>query len=128
MRFGKNQKKKKLKARYMLYDLTMLRNLSNNDEAFIIDMLQTFIKTNPPILERMKDYTDNNKFEAAGREAHKMIPGVSFIGAVQLKEVLIAIEEYSKNSEQYHKIQALVSEAHVKTNELIACFNRDFNL
>ena len=35
----------------MLYDLGILRKLSDNDETFIIDMLQTFKKTTPPILQ-----------------------------------------------------------------------------
>jgi HPt (histidine-containing phosphotransfer) domain-containing protein len=70
----------------MLYDLSTLRKLSDNDEAFIIDMLQTFKRTAPPILQRMEEYLVEQKFEAVGREAHKMIPGVSFLGATALKE------------------------------------------
>jgi hypothetical protein len=129
MKFGKKLKKKTFKkAIHMLYDLTMLRNLSNNDESFIVDMLQTFKKINPPILERMKNYVTENKFEAAGREAHKMIPGVSFIGAKQLQEVLVAIEENSKDSSQYSKIPGLVEEATHKTLKLIESFKKDFDL
>ncbi len=65
----------------MLYDLGTLRKMSDNDETFILDMLQTFKRTTPPILLRMEEYVSQQKYEATGREAHKMIPGVSFLGA-----------------------------------------------
>jgi len=110
----------------IMYDLATLRNLSNNDEAFIIDMLQTFKRTAPPILERMEQYTAENKFEAAGREAHKMIPGVSFLGAKDLQEVLVQIEEIAKSGNGLEEIQPLVIVAVQKSYELIRCFEHDF--
>ncbi len=110
----------------MLYDLSALRKLSDNDEAFIIDMLQTFKRTSPPILQRMEEYAAQQKFDAAGREAHKMIPGVSFLGASQLQELLVSIEERAKRGEGLDAIPHLVTEAIKKSNELIACFEQDF--
>ena len=91
----------------MLYDLGTLRKLSDNDEAFIIDMLQTFKKTTPPILHRMEEYMSQQKYEALGREAHKMIPGVSFLGAIQLKDLLIRIEEAAKSNQELDKMPGL---------------------
>jgi HPt (histidine-containing phosphotransfer) domain-containing protein len=112
----------------MLYDLSALKKLSDNDETFIIDMLQTFNRTAPPILQRMEEYVSAQKFEAVGREAHKMIPGVSFLGAKQLQDVLIIIEEGAKSGEGIDKIPSLVSEVIKLVNELITSFNNDFNL
>jgi HPt (histidine-containing phosphotransfer) domain-containing protein len=112
----------------MLYDLSMLRKLTNNDLTFIVDMLQTFKRTAPPALDRMKDYVSRNKFEEVGREAHKLIPGVSFLGAKKLQDVLVIIEESAKKTDNHSKIPALVLEATDDTNELISCFENDFNL
>jgi HPt (histidine-containing phosphotransfer) domain-containing protein len=110
----------------MLYDLSALRKLSDNDETFIIDMLQTFKRTTPPILQRMEEYAAQQKAEAVGREAHKMIPGVSFLGAKELQDLLVSIEDLAKSGEGADKIPALVSEAINRANELIACFENDF--
>jgi len=110
----------------MLYDLGTLRNLSNNDEASILDMLQTFKRTAPPILERMEEYVRDQKYEAAGREAHKMIPGVSFLGAKQLQDVLVDIEETAKIGKEPENLGTMVADAILKTNELIRCFENDF--
>lgn len=112
----------------MLYDLTMLRTLSGNDETFIIDMLQTFKKTNPPIVARMEDYVEKQKYEPLGREAHKMIPGVSFLGARELEKILVTIEENAKTGAEPDKMPGLVAEVKRKVDELIVCFEKDFKL
>lgn len=110
----------------MLYDLSNLKTLSNNDEIFIIDMLQTYKRTAPPTFQRMEEYLSEQKFEAIGREAHKLIPGVSFLGAKQLQDVLIGIEETAKSGKDPEKIPPLVTIAVNMSNELIACFEKDF--
>jgi HPt (histidine-containing phosphotransfer) domain-containing protein len=110
----------------MQYDLGNLRKLSDNDETFILDMLQTFKKTSPPIIERMKEYLLQQKYEAIGREAHKMIPGVSFLGAKQLQEVLVKIEETAKSGKDLENMATLVPEAIQQTTDLIHCFENDF--
>jgi hypothetical protein len=55
-----------------------------------------------------------------------MIPGVSFLGALQLKEILITIEETAKSGDGVEKLPELVSEAVHLTMELIHCFERDY--
>jgi HPt (histidine-containing phosphotransfer) domain-containing protein len=112
----------------MLYDLSMLKKLSDNDESFIKDMLQTFKRTSPPIVERMEEDIVQQKYEALGREAHKMIPGVSFLGAKELETLLITIEENTKNNTGLDNMANLVTEVRNKVHELIACFEKDFNI
>ncbi|MBN1791407.1 MAG: Hpt domain-containing protein [Bacteroidales bacterium] len=110
----------------MLYDLSNLKTLSNNDEIFIIDMLQTYKRTAPPIFQRMEEYVTEQKFDAVGREAHKLIPGVSFLGAKHLQDVLVGIEETAKSGKDLEKIPPLVANAVHMSNELIASFEKDF--
>jgi HPt (histidine-containing phosphotransfer) domain-containing protein len=110
----------------MLYDLSNLKALSNNDEAFIIDMLQTYKRTAPPIFQRMEEYLHEKKFEAIGREAHKLIPGVSFLGAKQLQELLVSIEEMAKSGKDLDKMPSLVTQAVNMSGILITSFENDF--
>jgi HPt (histidine-containing phosphotransfer) domain-containing protein len=104
----------------------MLKSLSNDDESFIIDMLQTFKRTAPPILQRMEEYAAEMKYEAVGREAHKMIPGVSFLGAHDLKSVLVTIEESAKKNEGLDSLSTLVASAVDMAHKLMECFEADF--
>lgn len=110
------------------YDLTMLRTLSDNDEFFIKDMLQTFKRTAPPAIDRMEEYTAASKPEAAGKEAHKLIPGVSFLGAKELEAILHKIEETGKTGKDIQDLPNHVIEVRRITNELIAEFEAGFNL
>jgi hypothetical protein len=55
-----------------------------------------------------------------------MIPGVSFLGANQLKEILVVIEESAKSGVGLEKMPSLVSEVIKQSNELIVCFENDF--
>ena len=112
----------------MLYDLSTLRKLTDNDEAFIIDMLQTFKRTVPPIVARMEEEVVQDKIEILGREAHKMIPGVSFLGARDLEKLLVTIEENAKKGIGIENMPSLVSQVKERVNALIAAFETDFKL
>jgi hypothetical protein len=112
----------------MKYDLSMLRKLSDNDEAFILDMLLTFKRTAPPVIARMEEYASQQKPEAAGREAHKLIPGVSFLGAKDLETVLKKVEEKGKAGENSADMVSLIQEAKTLVTDLIADFENDFHL
>lgn len=110
------------------YDLSLLKKLSNNDETFILDMINTFRRTVGPILERMEKYTTEKRYEALGREAHKFIPGVSFLGIKYLEEDLLKIEENAKNGVNLDDMPVLVNQVKDKVKELLEAFEQDFNL
>ena len=113
---------------FMEYDLSMLKKLAGDDEHFIIEILTTFKRTSPPIMRQMTDFEAQKKYEAVGREAHKLIPGVSFLGAAGLKNVLVNIEEGAKNDMSPDRMHEFVAEAVRMVEELIQVFEKDFNL
>ena len=110
------------------YDLSLLKKLSNNDEVFIVDMLNTFKRTAGPIIERMEHLIAVKRFDALGREAHKFIPGVSFLGIKYLESDLLKIEENAKTGNDLDKMEELVSQVKTKVKELIDAFEQDFKL
>jgi HPt (histidine-containing phosphotransfer) domain-containing protein len=110
------------------YDLSLLRKLSNNDEEFIIDMLNTFRRTALPIVERMERLISENQPLALGREAHKILPGVSFLGIKYLETDLETMEENAKTGKDLDKMDELVSRVKTKVLELIEAFEKDFKL
>lgn len=112
----------------MKYDLGLLKKLAGEDKRFIIDMLLTFKRTSTPIIERMIQYVSVKKYEALGREAHKLIPGVSFLGATDLKNELIKIEEGVKNKDDLQNMHTYVMNVKQYIEELIVLFEKDFDL
>jgi hypothetical protein len=112
----------------MIYDLSLLKKLAGDDEKFIIDMVNTFRIVSPPIIEKMSELDVENKFELLGREAHKLIPGVSFLGADVLKNELVKIEEGVKGTLSEDVIHECVSKAREYTLELIRILEKDLNI
>jgi hypothetical protein len=110
------------------YDLGLLKKLSNNDEVFIVDMINTFRRTAGPIVERMEKLVADKRYEALGREAHKFIPGVSFLGIKYLESDLVKIEENSKTGSDLDQMENLVLQVKTKVAELIYDFEQEFNL
>lgn len=110
------------------YDLSFLKRISNEDQSFIIDMLETFRNTAPGIVEKMDSHMKNRKYEALSREAHRFIPGVSFLGVKDLEKDLITIEENSKNLENLDNLPELITRVRKSVDALIQCFISDFNL
>jgi HPt (histidine-containing phosphotransfer) domain-containing protein len=111
-----------------MYDLSLLKKLSNNDEAFILDMIITFRRTAGPIVNRMEKLVADKRYEALGKEAHKFIPGVSFLGIKQLEADLVKIEENSKAGTDLDQMGDLVTQVKAKVAELIHAFEKEFDI
>jgi len=112
----------------MKYDLSLLKKLAGEDDKFILDMINTFRSVTPPIIERMSELEAEKKYDLLGREAHKLIPGVSFLGADLLKDELVRIEECVKTGAGDDSIHEYVKKASEYTYELIHSLEDDFGL
>ncbi|MBN2213860.1 MAG: Hpt domain-containing protein [Bacteroidales bacterium] len=110
------------------YDLSFLKKVSNEDQAFIIDMLETFRNIAPGIVNKMEIFLNQKKYEALSREAHRFIPGITFLGVKDLERDLIDIEEKAKNLENLESLPEILLRVRKEVESLIQCFTDDFNL
>ncbi len=110
------------------YDLGFLKSISDTDENFIKEMILTFKQTTPQIVVKMRNYIKNKKYKALGREVHRLIPGVSFLGAENIKVDLIRIEKYLNDNTNLDDIPQLLENVKRNITDLITQFNTDFNL
>jgi len=110
------------------YDLDFLKSISNTDENFIKDMILTFKEITPRIIFKMGRYMKTKKYEALGKEVHRLIPGVSFLGAVNIKDDLIKIEQYVNDNTNLDDIPVLLEKVKRNVTDLITQFDMDFNL
>ncbi|HEY8936648.1 MAG TPA: response regulator [Cyclobacteriaceae bacterium] len=81
----KNKKKK-------LYDLNYLKNVSDNNEEFIREMVQTFVSTIPQVLMDMEESLKDNDWDKLSRLAHKIKPTFTLMGLDELKTTIVFIE------------------------------------
>jgi len=110
------------------YDLGFLKSISNTNENFIREMILTFKQTTPRIILKMGSYMKNKKYKALGKEVHRLIPGVSFLGAENIKDDLIKIEQYVNDNKNLDDIPGLLENVKRNVNDLITQFDIDFNL
>ena len=110
------------------YDLSFLNKISNSDENFIKEMIENFKKSSPQIVAKMEKNLNESKYVSMGKQVHKFIPGVSFLGAKKIENDLLKIEASIKSNTKLEEIPVLIENVKKNINELIDQFNKDFNL
>ncbi len=75
-----------------LVDLSYLRNVSNNDENFIKEMIDTFLKNIPVALEEAQKFSEEKNWHELGRTIHRIKPSITFMGITNMKERVTALE------------------------------------
>jgi PAS domain S-box-containing protein len=100
-------------------DLTYLRKMSNNDESFVIEMVNSFVDKTPEIINEMNSAKKNNDWEAVGSLAHKLKPNLAFMGIDSLKNLVVKIETNGKNSSEVENLPDQVNELTKSVIEVI---------
>ena len=80
-------------------NLDYLQDLSEGDEEFIKDMIETFIDTTPDLISQMKEQLNGKDFLGVGQTAHKIKPTITFMGISSLETLIREIEQDGKNNE-----------------------------
>jgi PAS domain S-box-containing protein len=94
---------KKVKPSFMVstdsdFDLSYLRSLSNNDQAFITEMIGSVLKNLPLSIAAIRKYSQTSEWSALAEEVHKIKPSITLMGLHYLKESVEQIETTSKTS------------------------------
>jgi PAS domain S-box-containing protein len=77
-------------------DLTYLKEMSDNDRDFILEMMQSFISQTPKDLEDIWFHFSNQEYDELANIVHKVKPSITFMGIHELKDLVLEIEENAK--------------------------------
>jgi PAS domain S-box-containing protein len=91
---GRRQKNRSKKT--YTFDLAYLRSVSNNNEDFINEMIQTFIHSIPAVLVEMEKCVGEKNWEQLGKLAHQIKPSLTLMGIHALRPTILFIEENGK--------------------------------
>jgi len=91
-----------------IIDLSYLRKMSNNDEAFVQEMVSSFIEKTPELLTQINLAKEDKKWMEVSDLAHKLKPNLSFMGMDSLKNLVLEIENNAKTGTSTEKIPELV--------------------
>ena len=78
-------------------DLNYLREMSDNDIAFITDMVKSFINQSPKDIENIWFHFAKNEFDDVANLIHKIKPSITFMGIHELKDLILEIEDNAKH-------------------------------
>jgi len=98
-------------------DLSYLVSLCGDDDDFKTEMIETFLKNTPPLINDMKNYLIDSEWKKIGDIAHKMKPSFSFMGIHTAKELILNIERMGRQMEDVASIPSLVLELESICNE-----------
>jgi PAS domain S-box-containing protein len=101
------------------YDFTYLRSLSENNEEFIREMIQTFIQTIPPVLSDMNTSILDENWERLSKLAHQIKPSLALMGMNELRTQVLFIEENGKAKTNLNELQKVTREFIIKCEDLI---------
>lgn len=103
-------------------NFAQLRTLSGSDQAFYIDMLQTFVNSTKNGYQTMKIAFENDDWQLLANEAHRISSPCKHMGADELYEMLKSIELDSRTNENtdYYKsiLKSLDEEIHLVLSQV----------
>ena len=91
-----------------LYDLSILKNISNDDH-FITKMLQIYITTTPELIEDIKYNFKTKNFENLQKIAHSLKASIDNLGILSLQKEIRELEIYQNPEEDFDKYTKLVN-------------------
>lgn len=116
---------------HKLIDLTYLGKISDNDKAFMKDMIETFVKNAPNDIEVIKNLLKENNWSQIAGTAHKLKPAIKFMGIKPSIEKILKIEEFAKKESNLNQLEGIISqletECQAAIKELKIILENDFS-
>ncbi|MDU0369686.1 PAS domain S-box protein [Hymenobacter endophyticus] len=103
-----------------LYDLTSLRHMTNNDDAFVRRLVNLFISTTPPVVAEMEQHLAQRELEPLGAAAHHLKSSIDGLQVQALRPVLREMEaaayapataDWAVLTQQVEQVRQLIEEA-----------------
>jgi PAS domain S-box-containing protein len=91
-------------------DLSYLRKVSGYNEAFVTDIIQTFLTSTPSLLKRMEESVNQKNWTDAGRCIHQIKPSLGMLGMRTLQERASRLEEACKKKKNIPELRSGIIE------------------
>ncbi len=108
-------------------DISELHRLAGNDEKFLTEMIQLFIKSMEKGISGIEDDIKNGNKSGISENAHKMAAPVKHIGASHLYENIKLLEKQSKQPVEIKTIELVFQEIKTEIEEINKILNLHLN-
>lgn len=106
-------------------DLSSLKELSNGDEAFYTDMLQTFLQTTTTGISEMEKLLKEKNYAMIAEHAHKISSPCKHLGANLLYNLLKEIEENCRNNTNLDDVSDLIEKVATEYKTIKELINKE---
>jgi HPt (histidine-containing phosphotransfer) domain-containing protein len=110
-----------------LYDLTMIRDISQGNNDFVKKMMSLFIETLPPAIHEIKQHLADKNWEGLGAVAHKIKPSIDTMGISSLKEDIRSVERFGKENVHLDELPGLIDKIDFIIGAVIAQLHIELN-
>ncbi|MFP5040742.1 Hpt domain-containing protein [Parasediminibacterium sp. JCM 36343] len=111
----------------MLYNLSMVELMGDNDPAFIKTLLGLFIESIPPDLEALNQAWAEKDWDKVAFVVHKMKPTIDSLGVDTLKPTILALEaKGSKDKLSLSVIAGHIEQINAALQQVILDMKADF--
>lgn len=93
-----------------MIDLTYLRKISNNNQVFIKEMIESFLECAPQYIAELKAFTNQADWSNVQMTAHKLKPSATYLGLPMLLELILSVEGAVKSNPVPDDISQIVAQ------------------
>ncbi len=110
------------------YDISYLKNISNDDKVFIKEMIETFVSNTPTYFETIDKSYEEKNFDSLYKSVHKYIPTLAFVSAQEYLNRFDKIEKLALSNQDSKELDALISDLRKYSMHLVGLLKKDYNL
>ncbi len=105
-------------------DLTYLRELSGNNETFILEMVNSFRNDMPELLNEMKVALAENEYQVLGNAAHKSKSMASYLGTNNVRKHIVQVENILESDGSFNSLESELEQLEIELKKVIIELNR----
>lgn len=110
------------------YDISYLKKISNNDEDFIQEMVETFVTLTPEYFNDIENCYAEKKFDNLYKAVHKFIPTLAFVSAKEYIDKFEKLEKLALEKQDDEELHNLIPALKNYCYYLIEQLKKDFKL
>jgi len=92
-----------------LYDLNLLKKISNGNDDVVLEMIESFIETVAESLAELDEFSENKEWDRLSATAHRMRPSLDVLGICGIEKEIRLIERYARERKNTEKLPGLVA-------------------
>lgn len=91
-------------------DLSYLHEIAMGDNAIVVETTETFISDTPDAVKTLQEHFVNRDWDKLSRQAHKMKPGLKYMGMERASELILEIERQAESEEIAEDLGDMINE------------------